>query len=173
MNAIRVSAILIALAGVGAGCGGRNSADPSARLEREASEVARFLAGYGRFDHLQLADSVDLYVAPEGGGGQQRFAREQLSDRAAWRVQSGRFNQSFVPRGMPTRLVPAVGKYMHCTPSELKTRFPQLASYPHVGIKLEPPNAKSCLESWNATFIFDTTDGRTRLIAAIYDQWEW
>jgi hypothetical protein len=42
-----------------------------------------------------------------------------------------------------------------------------------VGVKLEPANAKSCLESWNATFVYDTTGGRTRLIAAIYDQWEW
>jgi len=62
---------------------------------------------------------------------------------------------------------------MRCTPSDLKTHFPALAAQPHVGIKLEPPNAKSCLESWNATFIYDTTGGRTRLIAAIYDQWEW
>ena len=166
----RTLLLLLAL-GV-AGCA-RDQSDPAARLETAASQAARFLAGYERFDRLDLADSVDLYIAPDGGGGQARLAREQLRDPKAWRVQNGRLDQSFVPRGLRTRLVPAVGKYMNCQPSELKTRFPQLAQHPHVGIKLEPANAKSCLESWSATFVYDTTAGRTRLIAAIYDQWEW
>ena len=143
------------------------------RLEKAASLAARFLAGYESFATLDLADSVDLYVAPDGGGGQARFAREQLRDPQAWRVKSGRVDQSFLPHGIRTRLVASVGHYMNCTPSELKTRFPALAAHPHVGVKLEPANAKSCLESWNATFVYDTTGGRARLIAAIYDQWEW
>ena len=149
------------------------TADPAKSLETAASETARFLAGYTRFDELDLADTVTLHIAPDGGGGTARLAREQLRDRTAWQVESAGRTQSFVPRGINTRLVPAVGKYMNCQPSELKTRFPQLANHPHVGVRLDPANAKSCLQSWNATFVYDTTGGRTRLIAAIYDQWEW
>ena len=153
------------------GCG--EPSTPAERLEDAASETARFLTGRARYDALDLADTVDLYIAPDGGGGHARLPREQLRDPAAWRVESGGQVRSFVPRGLNTRLVPAVGQYMNCKPSELKTRFPKLGAMPHVGIRLEPPNAKSCLQTWNATFVYDTTGGRTRLVAAIYDQWEW
>lgn len=167
----RTAFIVIATASLA--CGRGNAADPAKRLESAGTEAARFLAGYGRFDKLDLADTVDLYVAPDGGGARARMPRDLLRDREAWQVESGGQKRSFVPTGLRTRLVSAVGKYMNCNPSELKTRFPQLASYPHVGVKLEPANAKSCLESWNVTFVYDTAGGRTRLTAAIYDQWEW
>lgn len=167
---IKKLALLIA---VGAAACADEKPTPEARLEQAASQAARFLAGYESFAKLDLADSVDLYIAPDGGGDRVRMARAQLADRNAWQVQGIRRTQSFVPTGMRTRLVPAVGKYMNCMPSDMRTRFPQLASSPHVGVKLEPPNAKSCLEAWSLTFVYDTTGGRTRLIAAIYDQWEW
>ncbi len=36
-----------------------------------------------------------------------------------------------------------------------------------------PEADASCLESWNATFIFDASEQTPRLAAAVYDQWEW
>lgn len=146
---------------------------PDRRLESAASDIARFITGYGRFDALSLADSVDLYIAPDGGGAHARIARESLRDPHAWQVRTGDTVRSFVPRGLRTRIVTDVGHYMNCNPSELRTRFPALASKPHVGVRLEPPRVKSCLETWNATFVFDTAGGQPRLVAAIYDQWEW
>jgi hypothetical protein len=155
------------------GCRAETPADPAARIETEASEVARFLSGHEPFERLELADSVDLYVAPDGGGGRTRIAREQLRDPKAWQLESGGRVRSFVPAGLRTRIITAPGRYMNCQPSDLATRFPALARLPHVGVRLEPPRVKSCLETWNATFVFDTTGGATRLVAAVYDQWEW
>jgi hypothetical protein len=40
-------------------------------------------------------------------------------------------------------------------------------------VRLQPDGAQSCLQSWNATFVFDTAGGSPRLIGVIYDQWEW
>lgn len=135
--------------------------------------MARFLSGHGRFGELDLADTVDLYVAPDGGGGRARIPREQLRDPKAWQVESGGQIRTFVPPGLRTRVVTAPGRYMNCRPSDIATRFPHLASTPHVGVRLEPPRVRSCLETWNATFLFDTAAGRARLVGAIYDQWEW
>jgi hypothetical protein len=155
-----------------AGCDAKPSR-PGSDLEEAATKAARFLSGYEPFDALALADSVDLYVAPDGGGGRARLAREQLRDPQAWQVESGGRARSFVPRGLRTRVVTAPGRYMNCQPSDLATRFPKLAPLPHVGVRLEPPRVRSCLETWNATFVFDTTGGVPRLVAAVYDQWEW
>jgi hypothetical protein len=55
----------------------------------------------------------------------------------------------------------------------LASRVPALAARPHVGVRLEPSTPKSCLETWNATFVFDTSAATPRLVAALYDQWEW
>jgi hypothetical protein len=166
-RSIILSALLMAVA-----CGGA-PANPDERLAQSASDVARFLTGYTPFNKLSLADSVDLYIAPDGGGGHARIAREQLRDPQAWQVESDTARHTFVPRGLRTRIITDVGHYMNCQPSSLATRFPKLASLPHVGVRLEPPRVKSCLETWNATFVFDTTGGKPRLVAAIYDQWEW
>ena len=154
-------------------CAGKEPTDPIERLERAATLAGRFVAGHERFDVLDLADSVDLYIAPDGGGGHARLSREQLRDPANWKVESGGKTRTFVPTGLRTRIVTAPGRYMNCNPSDMATRFPKLAVLPHVGVKLEPPRTRSCLETWNATFIYDTTGGRTRLVAAVYDQWEW
>ncbi len=155
------------------GCSRAEPENPEARLEAASTSIARFFSGHARFDDFQLADSVDLYVAPDGGGGRARFAREQLRDPKAWQVESGGRTRTFVPPGLRTRIVTTPGRYMNCQPSDLATRFPALARFPHVGVRLEPPRVRSCLETWNATFVFDTTGGATRLVAAIYDQWEW
>ena len=160
-----------AVAGL-AGCRA-NSPQPGANIEQAASKVARFLSGHERFDAFTLADSVDLYVAPDGGGAHVRLSREQLREPQAWQLESGGRTRTFVPTGLRTRIVTAPGKYMNCQPSEMSTRFPKLAGSPHVGVRLEPPRIRSCLETWNATFVFDTTGGKPRLTAAIYDQWEW
>ena len=132
-----------------------------------------FLAGDADFEALDLADTVELYVAPEGGGGRARISRERLRDRLAWRVGTGNAQRSFVPTGLLTKMTTSVGKHMNCHEYPLASRVPALATRPHVGVKLEPPDAKSCLETWNATFVFDTSGATPRLIAAVYDQWEW
>jgi hypothetical protein len=154
-------------------CSRPDATNPPQRLEAAATAAARFLAGFEPFDKLDLADTVDLYVAPDGGGARARVPRERLRDPKAWQVESGGQVRSFAPNGLRTRVITAVGRYMNCQPSDLKTRFPQLAAVPHVGVRLEPPRVKSCLETWNATFLFDTTGGRTRIVGAVYDQWEW
>ena len=61
---------------------------------------------------------------------------------------------------------------MNCREQPLERKFPRLARFPHVGTMLEPERARSCLQTWNMTFVFDTSEG-PRLIAAVYDQWEW
>ena len=166
-------AILAGSLAVLAGCSRPDATDPTQRLDAAATVAARFLAGYEPFDKLDLADTVDLYIAPDGGGGRARIPREVLRDPKAWQVESGGRVRSIAPNGLRTRVITAVGRYMNCQPSDLKTRFPQLAAVPHVGVRLEPPRVKSCLQTWNATFLFDTTGGRTRIVGAVYDQWEW
>lgn len=158
---------------VATGCGEVQSEGGQKQVEQAATAVARFLSGHARFEDLDLADTVDLYVAPDGGGGRARIPRDQLRDPKAWQVESGGQSRSFVPPGLRTRIVVAPGRYMNCQPSDIATRFPRLASTPHVGVRLEPPRVRSCLETWNATFLFDTAGGRARLVGAIYDQWEW
>jgi hypothetical protein len=71
-----------------------------------------------------------------------------------------------------TKLTTKVGRHFDCNEQSLATRFPRLAERPHVGTMLEPANRTSCLQTWNVTFVFDT-NSRPRLVAAVYDQWEW
>jgi hypothetical protein len=165
---VRAGVVLVALA-----CARDTQGTSSERLESDAASITRFLTGESNFDSLELADSVDLLIAPDGGGGRARLSRDQLRDRMSWQVQTGGHNRSFLPPAALPRLVTAPGQYMNCQPSEIGTRFPQLANSPHVGVRLEPTAAHSCMQTWNATFVFDTAGGSHRLVAAIYDQWEW
>ncbi len=103
----------------------------------------------------------------------QRLSREALRDRQAWAVQAGTQRYSFVPAAHLTRIRIAPRRHFNCLEGPLSARVPEFAASPHVGVRLEPPGMASCLQGWNATFVFDTTSGRLRLRAAIYDQWEW
>ena len=143
-----------------------------ARLDSAARRIVEFLRGKGSFEQIELADSVTLYVDPEGGGGRARFGKEQLRNPFEWRVRSGGRVISLAPPAAMTRLTTKVGRQMNCREQSLERKFPRLAQFPHVGTMLEPERARSCLQTWNLTFVFDTSEG-PRLIAAIYDQWEW
>jgi hypothetical protein len=71
-----------------------------------------------------------------------------------------------------SKLTTKVGRHLNCREQPLAAKFPQLAHLPHVGTMLQPENFGSCLQTWNMTFVFDTST-RPRLVAVAYDQWEW
>jgi hypothetical protein len=141
-------------------------------LDTAARRIVDFLRGKASFDQINLSDTVTLWVTPEGGGGQATFARQQLRHPSAWRVRSGAHVYSLVPPAGMTKLTTKAGRHFNCNDQSLATRFPRLAKLPHVGALLEPANRSSCLQTWNVTFVFDTST-RPRLVAAVYDQWEW
>jgi hypothetical protein len=159
------------------------SATPAARsssgvfsepeLEKAATEIVAFLQTGDGFDSLRIADTVVLYVTPEGGGGRSTIKREQLRDRSRWEVRSGQQRYAIAPpRRMPA-MTTKVGRHINCMDYDLATRYPDLAKLPHVGVKLAPDSTSSCLQSWNVTFVFDSNARPPRLMAAVYDQWEW
>ena len=49
---------------------------------------------------------------------------------------------------------------------------PELAHYPHVGVRLGRDEAARCLQTWNVTFVFNEDAAAPRLTAVVYDQWE-
>ena len=152
----------------------RAATPQTAALESAAAEVTSFLTGDADFDALSLADTVELLVVPEGGGARRRVSRDALRERSQWRVGEGASAYSFEPSRRLTQMTLRAGRHLNCREYALATKVPALASFPHVGVRLEPPESRSCLEGWNATFVFDTAGGsRPRLIAAVYDQWEW
>jgi hypothetical protein len=55
----------------------------------------------------------------------------------------------------------------------LASRAPTLADLPHVGAKLDAGAGSTCLSTWNATFVFEQGVSPPRLVAVVYDQWEW
>jgi hypothetical protein len=191
--------MLVAAAGVGltASCGGDGSggaqasdsagrsvsapasearlgAHTAAELDTAARRVVAFLRGETPADSIRLADTVTLYVAPEGGGTRTPFTRAHLRDRSNWRVPGlGRAVYSLAPPAASTKLTTRVGRHLNCMEYPLSSRFAQLARLPHVGAKLEPPGASSCLQTWNLTVVFDPTRKPPTLVAAVYDQWEW
>ena len=65
------------------------------------------------------------------------------------------------------------GRHFRCQEGDLATSMPQLAAQPHVGVRIDPPGADSCIQIWNSTFVFDTTAARPRLVGVVYDQFEW
>ena len=149
------------------------AAQSSSDLETAAREIVTFLQGNAALDPQLIADSVILYVSPEGGGNSTVMTRTEAQDRAFWAVASANVRRPFKPSEEFRKITTRVGRHFICQEYDLSSRFPQLAQWPHVGVKLEPESSTSCLTSWNMTFVFDSTPGRPRLLAAVYDQWEW
>jgi hypothetical protein len=145
----------------------------AAELEAAARELVAFLRGQAGLDRVRLADSVTLYLSPEGGGTRTVFTREQLRDPSSWRVASGGHAYAFAPPAGMTTLTARAGRHFNCREYPLSSRFPELARLPHVGVKMEPGRTGSCLQTWNVTFVFDPAARPARLVAAVYDQWEW
>ena len=143
-----------------------------ATLDSAARNVVEFLRGNASFEQIELSDTVTLSVAPEGGSGSATFSREQLRWPSAWRVRSAGHVFALAPPPGLTKLTTKVGRHYNCGEQSLATKFPRFARLPHVGTGLQPTNMSSCLQTWNMTFVFDTSS-RPRLVAAAYDQWEW
>lgn len=141
-------------------------------LDSAARQVVSFLQGEAPYSSIVLADTVSLYLGKEGGGTRKTVTRDQLRRPSSWTVQSRAGTFSFVPPRTHTRLTMRPGAHFICTERQLAASFPQLASLPHVGVLLEPEKRDNCLQTWNATFVFDNNE-RPRLVAAVYDQWEW
>jgi hypothetical protein len=141
-------------------------------LDSAARRVVEFLRGRLPFEQITLGDTVAFYVSPEGGRGRARFTRQQLRQPSAWVVRSMGHNYQLTPPTRMTNLTTKVGRHLNCGEQPLAAKFPQLARFPHVGTMLQPQNFQSCLQTWNMTFVFDTT-AHPRVIAVAYDQWEW
>jgi pimeloyl-ACP methyl ester carboxylesterase len=138
-----------------------------------ARTVVAFLRGDAEFRALQLADTVVFHLAPESGGGVAHAAADDLRERAAWRVRSqAGHTYVLVPPALP-RLTTRFGRHLKCFEYDLAGVVPQLAWLPHVGAMLGPVDSTSCLQTWNFTFVFEADAWPPRLIAVVYDQWEW
>ncbi|HUE95697.1 MAG TPA: hypothetical protein VMN39_03510 [Longimicrobiaceae bacterium] len=135
----------------------------------EAERILAFLRGEGALDGSLIADSVTLYIAPEGGGQQRVAPRPELAQRAAWRVGP----YSLVPPAGLQHLTVAPGLHFDCLPGPLEVRYPALARRPHVGVRLARSDDAGCLQTWNLTFVFTDDPRRPLLSAVVYDQWEW
>jgi hypothetical protein len=163
-----------AQAGASSADSGSLGVHSAAELDEAAKQIIGFLRGDLGFDRVRLADTVTLYVSPEGGGTRAAIAREQLRDRSNWRGRGhGRAVYSFVPPKDLTKLTTRVGRHLKCLEYPLSSRFPELARLPHVGTKLEPVDASSCLQTRNLTLVFDPNQRPPTLVAAVYDQFEW
>jgi hypothetical protein len=139
-----------------------------------AESIVAFLRGELPFDSITTADTVTLRLAPEGGGDSTRVSRELLRERASWTVRAGSGSDyPLAPPATLTTLATREGRHFNCRDYALSSRAPDLAAFPHVGTRLEPPDAGSCLQTWNATFIFDPHTAHPTLVAVVYDQWEW
>ena len=140
-------------------------------LDGAAKRMIGFLRGEVGFDRIRLADTVTLYVSPEGGGTRAAFTREQLRDRSNWKVR-GLLMYSFAPPKGRAELTTRVGRHLNCREYPLSWRFKELAQLPHVGTMLIY-GRDSCLQTRNVTFVFDPNEKPPTLVAAVYDQWEW
>lgn len=146
----------------------------TSELTRAAEDIVGFLRGVVPFERIRVADTVVLYLAPEGGGSPARVARDRLEEPASWAVAGlGGHSYPFVPPLDLTRLTTRVGTHFNCLEYPLETRVPQLADMPHVGTRLAPEEGGGCLQTWNLTLVFDPAESPPRLVAAVYDQWEW
>jgi hypothetical protein len=139
-------------------------------LDSAARAVLAFLKGEP--STIILADSVELYVGKEAGGTRTVYPRANLRHPSLWVARSSRGNYRFTPPATLGKLTVKRGTHFICTERKLAESFPELAKRPHVGVRLESDIGESCLQSWNVTFVFDDSL-RPRLVAAVYDQFEW
>lgn len=142
-------------------------------LVETAERVVRFLQGDVPFTELRVADTVTLRLSPEGGGAQASLPRESLRDRANWIVPTRLGHQSLVPPRSLPHLSARSGVHFNCLEYPLTSVAPDLATLPHVGVRLAPHGDASCLQTWNLTLVFEAADGPPVLAGALYDQWEW
>jgi hypothetical protein len=147
----------------------------NAGLVDAAEDIIAFLRGELPFDSITTADTVTLRLAPEGGGDSTRVSRELLRERASWSVRAAGSGSDYplAPPATMTMLTTREGRHFNCRDYALSSRAPDLAAFPHVGTRLEPPDAGGCLQTWNLTFIFDPQIAQPTLVAVVYDQWEW
>ena len=147
----------------------------AAVLRETATNIIGFLRGTVPFERIALADSVQLLLSPNGGGGRNVVSRTSLRNLSNWKIRSADNLHDYrltPPTGM-SKLTTQVGKHLNCMEQPLSSSFADLARFPHVGTRLEPPGATSCMQSWNLTLVFDSIKPKPALIAAVYDQWEW
>jgi hypothetical protein len=144
-----------------------------------AKAVVAFLRGEADFDRIRLADTVTLYLSPEGGGTRRVVTREMLRDPSNWRVRSGDLPNargtvySFAPPKGKAELTTRVGRHLNCRDYPLSSRSQELARLPHVGTMLMFDEQGGCLHSWNLTLVFDPGQKPPTLVAAVHDRWEW
>lgn len=138
-------------------------------LRDDAERLVAFLRGEAVLDSGAVADSVTLHIAPEGGGEWKRVSADQLGDSAAWRIGG----YSLLPPPGLTTVTIRPGRHINCLETSLGSRYPQLESRPHVGVRLSGADPASCLQTWNMTFVFSEDVERPRLTDVVYDQWEW
>ena len=142
-----------------------------------ATAVIRFLRAEADFDRIRLADTVTLYLSPEGGGTRRAVPREMLRDRSRWMVRSRDLPRapgmaySLVPSAGRAELTTRVGRHLKCFDYPLSSIYAELAPLPHVGTMLA--YGTGCLQTRNLTLVFDPNEKPPTLIAAVYDQWEW
>jgi hypothetical protein len=144
-------------------------------LVQAAARIIGFLRGNVGLERIRLADTVVLYLSPEGGGTRRAIPRARLRDPANWSVRSEELGATyrFTPPAGLTKLTTSIGHHFKCFEYPLYSQFGEIAQLPHVGTKLEPADASSCLQSWNLTLVFAADEPSPILVAAVYDQWEW
>ncbi|HUE84440.1 MAG TPA: hypothetical protein VMO26_00015 [Vicinamibacterales bacterium] len=176
--------LLVGLITATAGCAGPDS-DPQqgedlpspaggstheyAYLEDEVQHLLEFLRGTAPLREGLLADTVALYIAPDGGGEKVSMAASVLGSPSAWRVAS----YSLTPPEDYGHATITPGLHFNCQPVNLETLYPELARFPHVGVRLAIDEGATCLQTWNLTFVFNEDAEAPRLTAVVYDQWEW
>lgn len=143
-----------------------------APMDSAARAIIAFLRREKAFSTIELADTVEIYVGKDAGAMRTVYARQDLQRPSLWVARSRLGNYKLAPPS--THVVPSIkrGVHFNCTERKLAESFPQLARRPHVGVMLEPEFRENCNQTWNVTFVFDDSI-RPRLVAAIYDQFEW
>jgi hypothetical protein len=139
-----------------------------------AETIIRFLQGNADDSVLALTDTVTLYLATQSGGGVAKVSASALRDRSAWRVRSDLgLDYPLTPPAHLSHLTARFGRHLRCFEYDLADEIGELAQLPHVGTRLQPDDYTSCLQTWNLTFVFEPGTMPPRLVAAVYDQWEW